>query len=612
MLARIVFRYGTSAQWTDANPVLAAGEPGFDTSVGSLKVGDGVKTWTELEYQTTDPAELDAILVAVQAAQAAAEQAAQDAEDAAASATGATDAGVFTIISDTSPPDNTTRTLLDSLYAAITHTHTADEVTDLADAIETLLEGFLVEGTNIDIVHSGGTFTISSTATGTTGLNKEELMDFLGSVSTPAAGLKGAGLIAVTYDDAAAGGEGTLTISTTATQNSSDATLLNRANHTGTADESLRVAGNDWMTLGNPSALQIGRVAIWDGNSWEHGVLDLTRFPTKDSTGGGLNGSIRQLADVADTAFFDGAIPQYDVASGALVPVDPTARFAEADPDTGKLFTTEMPKYGMFGVIVNEGEQPPQDLPVGLGYPIVGFSRQAAPSIIPVMEDGGFVLADDAVVLQNAEAYVAGDDLIVVAGTSGEATLPSSFTVTIESPGVAPVTERVEAVQSGSAQCNIYQGKVTTDIPAGSDLTISCLNPSAVAQNRAQFHAVILKGLNLASAPYDTNAVLNTGSSGVLDVVIGPTSAPIAQANTLGIMALVFNSGTGATVRTIAPTNGWQQLYNAEAESGAGRTLLVAYKVFDAVGNPTGNAHITASDAATGAMAGACIYLKAA
>ena len=42
------FRKGTVSEWTAADPVLASGEPGFDTTNNILKVGDGVNNWTSL------------------------------------------------------------------------------------------------------------------------------------------------------------------------------------------------------------------------------------------------------------------------------------------------------------------------------------------------------------------------------------------------------------------------------------------------------------------------------------------------------------------------------------------------------------------------------------
>lgn len=46
----IEFRRDTAANWTGVNPTLDAGEPGFETDTGKLKIGDGVTAWTSLAY----------------------------------------------------------------------------------------------------------------------------------------------------------------------------------------------------------------------------------------------------------------------------------------------------------------------------------------------------------------------------------------------------------------------------------------------------------------------------------------------------------------------------------------------------------------------------------
>ncbi len=43
-------RRGTAAQWTAANPVLAAGEIGFETDTNKFKMGNGTSTWSALQY----------------------------------------------------------------------------------------------------------------------------------------------------------------------------------------------------------------------------------------------------------------------------------------------------------------------------------------------------------------------------------------------------------------------------------------------------------------------------------------------------------------------------------------------------------------------------------
>lgn len=47
---RIQLRRGTAAQWIEKNPVLADGEPGYETDTRMYKVGNGISTWLELEY----------------------------------------------------------------------------------------------------------------------------------------------------------------------------------------------------------------------------------------------------------------------------------------------------------------------------------------------------------------------------------------------------------------------------------------------------------------------------------------------------------------------------------------------------------------------------------
>lgn len=48
--AVIELRRGTAAAWTSANPTLAAGEAGYETDTGKLKIGDGATAWSSLAY----------------------------------------------------------------------------------------------------------------------------------------------------------------------------------------------------------------------------------------------------------------------------------------------------------------------------------------------------------------------------------------------------------------------------------------------------------------------------------------------------------------------------------------------------------------------------------
>jgi len=50
MAVQIQFRRDTAANWTSENPTLAAGEIGYETDTGSVKIGDGSTAWTSLAY----------------------------------------------------------------------------------------------------------------------------------------------------------------------------------------------------------------------------------------------------------------------------------------------------------------------------------------------------------------------------------------------------------------------------------------------------------------------------------------------------------------------------------------------------------------------------------
>ena len=47
---RLQVRRGSGELWTSVNPTLYAGEIGYETNTGKLKIGDGLTTWTSLDY----------------------------------------------------------------------------------------------------------------------------------------------------------------------------------------------------------------------------------------------------------------------------------------------------------------------------------------------------------------------------------------------------------------------------------------------------------------------------------------------------------------------------------------------------------------------------------
>jgi hypothetical protein len=57
MTARMQQRRDTAANWTSANPTLAAGEIGIETDTYKMKVGTGSTAWTSLPYSVDIPSQ---------------------------------------------------------------------------------------------------------------------------------------------------------------------------------------------------------------------------------------------------------------------------------------------------------------------------------------------------------------------------------------------------------------------------------------------------------------------------------------------------------------------------------------------------------------------------
>lgn len=378
-------------------------------------------------------------------------------------------------------------------------------------------------------------------------------------------------------------------------------TLINAAGDllVGTANDTI-------ARLGKGTALQYLRVNS-GATALEWATFATSDFATKTATGGGLNGSIRQFIDVGDGNITDGYGLVAD--SGVFEIVDLNAKFAPIDPTTERLPYDNAAKYTLFGAFIDEGDIPPLDVPI----PSIIIVEPASASLIPTIQ--GFATPahpGTTMVCQNAEDYDIGDDLIVFVGGSAEASTPATHNLTIESPGVAPVTMRVESILTTGAQVNLYQGKVTTAIPAGSDFTLVARNPANSAnQSRAHLHFGIIKGINLASSPFDRTGTASGNNTGqTLSVA---TSSPTTVADELAIGIWMFNSAQSPTVRTIAAAPGWTELYNQESVAAASdRTVLVAYKVLDTIQTPNAQAIVTASDSATGQWAAAILTLKGA
>ena len=55
------YRRGSTSEWGSVNPILRDGEPGLDTTVRKIKIGDGITPWKDLPYQEDITGNIDVI-----------------------------------------------------------------------------------------------------------------------------------------------------------------------------------------------------------------------------------------------------------------------------------------------------------------------------------------------------------------------------------------------------------------------------------------------------------------------------------------------------------------------------------------------------------------------
>lgn len=141
--------------------------------------------------------------------------------------------------------------------ADTTHTHTSTQITDFAERVQDII-GVMFSGGNVTATYddAAGTITLQAAAGGTVTQDPEVIRDTIG------AALIGVGLISVAVNDAA----DTITISTTATANSTDAQLRDRSTHTGT--QAISTVTSLQTTLDAKEARLRERMVYYNGTAW--------------------------------------------------------------------------------------------------------------------------------------------------------------------------------------------------------------------------------------------------------------------------------------------------------------------------------------------------------
>ena len=333
---------------------------------------------------------------------------------------------------------------------------------------------------------------------------------------------------------------------------------------------------------------------------------DLTPYATKSA-------DMSQFAQWSDTTPGDGEVVVYDSGTGEYEPRDLSADYTPAEPLTGRLAEAAWQQYYLPSIILNSGDPLPSDFPA---HGVV-YTRPAASSLIPVLMDteiDGGTTGQTTLVLSGPSEALEVDDWVGIAlvfdASTTTGSLPTTITSLVPAAGAWTVTNpSLQDNRSGTVQANLLYAKVTTQIPAGTDITLT------INQTRVHRIAAIFKLPNIVStSPFDAQTVTGNGSSNTtLSKTIGPSASNLSQANEVGIMVVGWGDVVGTPTRMPGGTNDWNTLVDVRSDTGINaRCLAVFYKVFTSVGQLSGTWNVTTSDGDSGAWAAVAGAFKAA
>lgn len=167
---KIQFRRGPIIDWVSVNPILSAGEVGYETDSRKFKIGDGTTAWNSLPYAAVLPSELNELV------------------DDRVNDLLITGSNLVKTYND----ENNTLTISVSGVSLIGHTHTSSEITDFNNSVSGLLPvKSIIAGTNIAVTPTGDAGFIVSTV----GVDENTVKDIIGSSITGVSG------VAVSYNN---------------------------------------------------------------------------------------------------------------------------------------------------------------------------------------------------------------------------------------------------------------------------------------------------------------------------------------------------------------------------------------------------------------------------
>jgi hypothetical protein len=168
---RIQFRRGTALEWSGINPILYAGEMGYETDTKKIKVGDGTTFWNSLPYATVKPDDLNELV----------------------------DDRINDLLTAGSNIQKTYNDVSNTLTLAVTgvsltgHSHTSSDITNFNTSVSGLLPvKSIIAGSNISVTPTGDSgFVISANG----GVDQNAVKDIIGSSVSGVSG------VVVSYDN---------------------------------------------------------------------------------------------------------------------------------------------------------------------------------------------------------------------------------------------------------------------------------------------------------------------------------------------------------------------------------------------------------------------------
>ncbi len=167
----IKLRRDTAANWASVNPVLASGQPGWDTTNEELRIGDGVSTWSALTPIGGGGAGTTNLTWTASTSTVASDTG----TDAVLTVADGTNPGLMTSANFTKLAGVATGATANSSDATLlaranhTGTQTASTISDFSEAVDDRVASLLVAGSNITLTYNDVANTLTVASSGGSG-----------------------------------------------------------------------------------------------------------------------------------------------------------------------------------------------------------------------------------------------------------------------------------------------------------------------------------------------------------------------------------------------------------------------------------------------------------